>query len=254
MKEDIIKYKWKRGNKYADAPINSIRDLGKSILGELDTSTSFMYLFRRFGMPEQTNSDEYKILYCYEFKYKDMLFSVHASYYEHVYFNALMPKHYETERIKEYRKITSKLAKDSLSEGVIYMPYSTPYFNNFSESIQTKINKLYNDKAKEYFSEDDYKFLCDYKFSDELFANTPYHDKIEPFNKELCKIFRAYINEDQLKLFKEDTISNYPDLEIQCKEFFNELLRGYYVRDVPINIRGYENENNVIKLFENEEG
>ncbi len=253
MQEDIIKYKWRRGDKYGDAPINSIRDLGESILGKLDTAISFMYLFRRFGMPEQTNRDEYKILYCYEFKYKDMLFSVHASYYEHVYFNALMPKHYESERIKEYRKITAKLAKDSLREGVVYMPYSIPYFNNFSKPIQAKINKLYDDKAKEYFSEEDYQFLCDYKFSDELFANTPYYDKIEPFNKELCKIFRAYISGEQLKLFKEDVISNYPDLESQCKEFFNELLRGYYVRDVPINIRGYENENNVIELFENEE-
>lgn len=252
MKNEIVKYKWKRVDKYAGAPINSIRELGKSILGKQDTATSFMYLFRRFGTPEQTNSDEYKILYLYEFRYKDMLFSIHASYHEHVYFNALIPKHYEAERIKQYRKITYELAKDCFTKGVIYMPYTTPYFENFPESFKGKMNKLYDDKAKEYFSEEDYQFLCDYKFSDELFANTPYYDKIEPFNEYLCKTFRASINENQLNLFKEDTISNYPDLEIQCKEFFNELLRGYYVRDVAINIRGYENEENVIENYEND--
>ena len=183
-----------------------------------------------------------------------MLFSIHASYHEHVYFNAWMPELIRNKRVEEFREASKQLAIDSLEKGIYYMPYSTSGgFDYFPKSIQDNLRVLYDKKAQEYFSKEDYKFLCEYKFTDELFANKPFYDKINLFNEELCKQFRASLSKEQLKMFEWETISDYPELKKQCQEFFNELLRGYYIRDVPINIRGYDNETNNITEFENEE-
>ena len=235
----IIKQKWPRRG-YINAPVNSIRELGKEILGELDTATSFMYLFRRFGAPHLTTNDEYKILYVYDLKYKDMFFSIHASYHEFVYFNAIMPKKMWQEHAKEWRNKVKELAVKSIDKGICYMPYSSLFhgYDCFPKRLRMKIFSMIDGKAKEYFNSEDYKFLCEWEFKDGLFENKPYYDKIEPFYEDLCKEFRASITQEELQLFEEDRIQNYPELEQQCREFFNELLRGYYVRDVQINIRG----------------
>lgn len=251
----ITKEKWERKG-YTDAPINSIRELGKEILGELDTATSFMYLFRRFGVPHQSTADEYKILYSYDLKYKDMFLSIHASYYKHVYFNAIMPKKIWQNHAKEWKKKTNKLALESLKKGICYMPYASMFATHdyFSEKLRNKIFSSIEEKAKSYFSTEDYKFLCDWEHKDGLYENQPYYDKVNPFYKSLCKEFRASLTEEELSLFSEDRIENYPELYQQCKEFFQELLRGYYVRDVAINIRGYESEENKMTEYEEDEG
>lgn len=251
--DKIIKQPWRRTG-YINAPTSSIRELGKEILGELDTATSFMYLFRRFGVPSQSTADDYKILYSYDFKYKDMFFSIHASYYEHVYFNAIMPEKEWRAHAKEWKRKVRKLAEESTKMGVCYMPYSSPFttFDNFPKILRIKISGLIDKKAKEYFSEEDYKFVCEYEHKDGYFKNQPFYDKINPFYKSLCKEFRASLTKEELDLFTEDSIDNYPGLHQQCKEFFQELLRGYYVRDVPINIKGYGSETNEITYYEEE--
>ena len=40
---------------------NDFRKMVEEKLGKLNTPESFMYLFRRFGAPTYSNSDEYKI-------------------------------------------------------------------------------------------------------------------------------------------------------------------------------------------------
>lgn len=247
----IIKQPWKRRG-YITAPTNSIREIGKEILGELDTATSFMYLFRRFGVPHQTTSDEYKILYSYDFKYKDMFFSIHASYYEHVYFNAIMPIKEWQLHAKEWKEKTKRLASESLNRGICYMPYNSVFstFDYFPKGLKMKLFSLMEEKAKEYFSTEDYNFLNGWVHKDGLFENKPYYDKVEPFYKSLCKEFRASITKEELALFSENKIDNYPVLKKQCEDFFRELLRGYYVRDVAINIRGYESDTNNIIEYE----
>jgi len=251
MKNKIIKQKWPRRG-YANAPTGSIRELGKEILGELDTAISFMYLFRRFGAPTYTTDDEYKILYVYELKYRDMLFSIHASYHEFVYFNALMPKKIRNAHIREYKTKTGKIAAESIKNNICYMPYSTPFSKSTPQKLVAKNNILYDRKAKEFFSEEDYKFLCNYQLKNGLFENRNFYDKIDPFNKMLCKEFRnSLAEEDRLMYERGEHIDDYPELKTQCEDFFNELLRGYYIRDVPINIKGYESEiNNIIKFEE----
>jgi hypothetical protein len=65
----------------------ALRNYVEKRLGELDTATSFMYLFLRFGAPNHTNKDEYKILYSYDLRCEDLIFSIHASHHDCVYFN-----------------------------------------------------------------------------------------------------------------------------------------------------------------------
>jgi hypothetical protein len=41
-------------------------------------------------------------------------------------------------------------------------------------------------------------------------------------------------------------LSDFPEIEKQCKEFLDGLKTASYIRDVPINIKGYESETNEI--------
>lgn len=244
---DIIKQERKRSSKYVIAPTESVRQIGESILGELDTATSFMYLFRRFGAPTATNEDEYKILYAYDLKYKDMLFSIHASSRNHVYFNAWMPKKYRSVRVKGYKEFAQNIAKRSLGNGIYYAPYSTPTnLDDFDEETQKGLNNLFNEKGKIFFSESDYLFLCNFEFKNDPLDfnhNTKYFEMMEPFYESLCQEFRDSLSPDELKVYESwESMDDYPALKKQCEQFFTELLRWYYIRDVGINIKGYERE------------
>lgn len=236
----------------ADIPTNSFREIGKNILGELDTATSFMYLFRRFGAPTFTNDDEYKILYEYRLQYKEIMVGIHASYYEHVYFNAWMPKIYETARNKEYKEHELKLIKESFEKGIYYMPYAGSLRSPYPEDMNEEANKLYDTEARKFFSIDEYDFLNNFTLNENDFNfNKPFYDGIGKLNTYLCKKFRATLSAEDLQMFNDGWhINNYPEIKKQVEEFFVELLQGRYVRDVQINIRGYESDTNVIECKE----
>lgn len=255
MKDPIIKLSRKKTfSESAEIPVSSFREIGQNILGKLDTANSFMYLFRRFGTPTFTNADEYKILYEYRLKYKEIMVGIHASYHEFVYFNAWMPKEYETKRVEEYKAHALKIATESIKKGVCYMPYVMTQVNILSEELVGEQNKLFDAEARNYFSPEDYDFLANFKCADyDLEAYRPYHQKIEPFRLMLCEKFRATLSEEDLQMYNNGWhINHYPDIKQQVEEFFTELLQGFYVRDVAINIRGYESKENVV-LFREEE-
>jgi hypothetical protein len=67
--------------------LKSMREYVGKKLGKLDAAASFMYLFLRFGVPDITNKDDDEILYLYDFRYDDLIFSIHASSRDRVYFN-----------------------------------------------------------------------------------------------------------------------------------------------------------------------
>lgn len=256
MKDPIIKLSRKKTfSELAEIPVSSFREIGSTILGKLDTATSFMYLFRRFGTPTFTNSDEYKILYEYRLKYKKIMVAIHASYYEHVYFNAWMPKEYETKRVEEYRSHALQLATESIKNGICYMPYTMTNSNILTEDLIAEHNKIFDAEARKYFSLEDYDFLDNFHCDDnDLEGYQPFHKKIAPFMQMLCEKFRATLSEEDLQMYNNGWhINHYPDIKQQVEEFFTELLQGLHVRDVAINIRGYESKENVVLFKEEEE-
>lgn len=257
MKDPIIKLSRKKTfSELAEIPTSSFREIGENILGKLDTATSFMYLFRRFGTPTFTNSDEYKILYEYRLKYKEIMVAVHASYNEFVYFNAWMPKKYETERIEEYHRQVLRIVTESNKNGICYMPYTVLNPKTFPEHLIEEHNKIYDAEARKYFSPEDYDFLNNFQCAEgDLVAYQPYYNKIEPFRRMLCEKFRSALSEEELKMYTEGShINKYPNIKQQVEEFFIELLQGIYVRDVAINIRGYEGKDNVMIIKGEEDG
>lgn len=115
----------KKGN-YNSILTESLRQLVGEQLGELDTATSFMYLYRRFGEPTFNSNDEYKILYDYRFKFEDLLITINASYREFVYFSLHILEKRFTEWSKNRTKFWKQLYKKYENE--IFMPYSMlPY-------------------------------------------------------------------------------------------------------------------------------
>lgn len=256
MKDPILKLSKKvTFSKLAEVPTSSFREIGERILGKLDTANSFMYLFRRFGTPTYTNTDEYKILYEYRLKYKEIMVGIHASYYEHVYFNAWMPEKYKTERVEEFRKRALRIATESIENGICYMPYACPNPNILTESLTVENNKIYDAEARKHFSLEDYEFLANFKCAvGDLQAYHPYYNKIQPFQRMLCDKFRATLSEEDLRMYNEGWhINQFPGIKQQVEEFFTELLQGLYVRDVAINIRGYESKDNEVLFREEEE-
>lgn len=256
MKDPIIKLSRKKTfSELAEIPVSSFREIGQTILDKLDTANSFMYLFRRFGTPTFTNSDEYKILYEYRLKYKEIMVAIHASYYEHVYFNAWMPKKYETERVEEYKAHAIQIATESVKKGICYMPYTSTSVDIFPEELVAEHNKIFDAEARKHFSPEDYDFLDNFQCADnDLEGFQPYYQKMEPFRRMLCEKFRATLSEEDLQMYNNGWyINHYPDIKQQVEEFFTELLQGLYVRDVAINIRGYESKENVVLFKEEDE-
>jgi hypothetical protein len=230
------------------------RELGKSILGKLDTANSFMYLFRRFESPLYTNKDEYKQLYQYCFEFGDLVISVHASYYEHVYFNVYVPISYRKDFFKKRNAFIQNLVKEQIKKRIIPSVSFTLLDHRLkeylTESQYKKLWVLIDEKAKAFFSPEDYQIFDNHtgSLSDELFK------KWRPFDEFIHQEFWKSLSDDQKAQYSahHPNLASVPELKAQFELFFHELKRGFYIRDVAINILGYESEQNVITRWETE--
>lgn len=230
------------------------RKLVTEKLGKLSTPDSFMYFFRRFGAPNQTNEDDYKILYNYLFEYKDLIISIHASYYEYVYFNLLINKSYLKIFYKERVQLCRKMAKHSHSRNIAYMPYSCIFYPEKKELTKLQNEqywKIINYEAERYYSKEALAFI-----EGQLKSENPDHkifDLLRPFESYLCDKFRKSLPQDDKFWFSGTNdrlwlpmLKDVPKIRKQCLGFIQELKRGVYVRDVLINIKGYGSEENKI--------
>lgn len=69
-----------------------------------------------------------------------------------------------------------------------------------------------------------------------------------PFEHKLCEDFRAKLTKEEIEEVNcfVPKIENITGLKEQCMVIINEMKKGVYLRDVSINIRGYESETNII--------
>ena len=71
---------------------------------------------------------------------------------------------------------------------------------------------------------------------------------LRPFASKLCHDFRAKLTKkelDEVNAFVPN-IDNIIGLKEQCMFIINEIKKGVYVRDVAINILGYQIDKNII--------
>lgn len=235
---------------YTDRLTEEFRELGESTLGKLDTALSFMYLFRRFGMPLYTNKDDYKVLYVYHLKHKELYVSIHASYYEYVYFNLRVPKKYVEPIHKARRKYYRRIATEALEKGICNMPYAM-MFNCFDGLTKEQIilqKQLINKEVEKFFPPEDIIQLEKW-FNNQEGSGAEARKLLEPFEKMLHHKFRDNLApEDKAILYDHKlTFEEIPELKEQVLSFFEDMKKGVYVRDVCFNLVGYESATNVIK-------
>lgn len=234
-----------------DILTNPFRDLVKEKLGVLNTPESFMYLFRRFGTPNYSNNDEYKILYDYILKYEDVYISIHASYHEHVYCDLFFPKHYLKDFMKARKELLKRLYIESLKHDVPYSPYQAVFQK--PQELTKKQNdhnwNLINTEAHKYFSEEDYAYVDEHWGKKDLPAKV--EQMIYDFSRHVHTVFVNSLSKVDKKAFLHywPTMSDVPEIRKKALKFIQELKKGAYVRDVPINIKGYESEENKISYF-----
>lgn len=235
----------------------AFRELVEKELGTLDVATVFMYLFRRFEMPTFTNKDEYKILFDYRFKFEDLIISVHGSYYEHVNFSLHLPN----KRYKEWVKGERKFAQELFDKNndIPFIPYQIVSWsrNNGLSKEQKKLqSKLIDERFKKYFPkkhqlEINALIKTANAFTDKNVPNvaaSEVYKRLEPFYKRMNKEFLKRLTKEEKKRLYEGFkyLSNVPNLQEQCIAIVNDFKKGLYIRDVQINIKGYEETNNVI--------
>jgi hypothetical protein len=101
----------------------SFRELAERELGKPDTAASFMYLYNRFGSPNEGHRDDYKILYDYMLLYKDICVSIHSSGHSNTYFNLFVSSSV-TEPFKEaLRNDLIETGYRLFEQGIIFHPY-----------------------------------------------------------------------------------------------------------------------------------
>jgi hypothetical protein len=234
---------------YTDCLTSAFRNLGEATIGTLDTALSFMYLFRRFGMPSYTNKDDYKILYDYRFKYKELYVFIHASSHEHVYFNVLVPKKYTEPFFEGRREYYRRIAKESLAKGICNMPFAVlSWSDDGLTSEQKEINSEIMDReAKVFFSPEDYKLLTSKQTETE--SKISFHKMLRPFTDMLHEKFKNNLSPEDAKILFNNRISfeDVPEMKEQSISFFEDMKRGVCVRDVYFNLIGYESSTNQIK-------
>lgn len=239
------------GKKYENILTESFRKLMAKQLGKLDTATSFMYLYRRFGEPTFNNTDEYKTLYDYRLTHEDLLVTIHASYHEHVYFSLHIPQKRYSEWRKNRKAFWKTLYKKYGNE--VFMPYAMLPYDGTEGLTKTQNNKNWKliDLASEtFFSKEDGKYI-----EEQFKSKNPdrkLFEMLQPFESKLCKDFRAKLTKKELNGVNAfmPQIEDITGLKKQCMAIASEFKRGFYVRDVAINILGYESETNIISKYE----
>ncbi len=238
--------------KYNSILTEGLRELVKEQIGQLDTATSFMYLYRRFGEPTFNSDDEYKILYDYRFKHEDILVTIHASYHEFVYFSLHVPQ----KRFNEWSRKRNVFWKELYKKykDTPFMPYSMLPWGGKTQGLtkaQHKKNWKLLDKASEtFFSKEEGIFI-----EEQLKSKEPDHkayEMLRPFESKLCKDFRAKLTKEELDEVNGfvPNIDGIKGLKEQCMYIVNEVKKGVYLRDVTINILGYESKTNIITEHE----
>ena len=249
-KVKFIKGKWN------DILTNEFRELVEKKLGKIDTATSFMYMFRRFGVPSFDNKDEYKILYDYRFLFRDIFVTVHASYHEHVYLSLSVKSSHLKRFFAERKSFLKRISKQSMDRHIAFMPYQHLWYGFHDVLTKRQYEKnweIIDREGKIFFSKEDIKLIDDSLSKDkECRGNAQEAFKmLRPFEKYLCNKFRRTLSQkDRSKLNKSfPSLSDVPELRKQALEFIQELKKGIYVRDVEINILGYATENNKISKY-----
>lgn len=234
---------------------DEFRSLVDSKLGELDTANSFMYLYRRFGEPFMNNNDDNKILYEYRFKHEDLVLIIHASYHKYVYFSLSIPK----SRLNKWQKDKTVFLKELYRKykNNVFMPFGSLFYgipltiltkNQFQKNWNLFFKEVENSLSKE---------DCEYiytQFQSEN-PNRQSFKMLEPIEKQLYKNFISNLTEsERLELNKNiPLLEDIENLKEQCEFLINEFLKGVYIRDVPINIKGYESETNKIEYYEDDD-
>ena len=230
---------------------NDFRKMVEEKLGKLNTPESFMYLFRRFGAPTYDNDDEYKILYDYRLQYEDLSICVHASYHEFVYFDLFVPKHYFKEFFKVRELFFKRLLKESLNRHVAYSAFDVVF--NRPKGITKRQNEknwlLIDAAAQKYFCKQDYDYVNSLwgKNTDEQ----KFYKMLMEFSRHLCDEFRKTLSKKDLKELRHHwpLLTDVPEVRKKALAAIQEFKKGAYVRDVPINILGYESDTNKISYF-----
>jgi hypothetical protein len=225
--------------------LNEFRDLVDSKLGVLDTATSFMYLYRRFGDPNMNCKDDYKILYEYEFNHEDLLFTVHASYHKYVYFSIGVPKvrlkKWFNNRKKFFRQLYNKYKNN------VFMPYKSLFFQIPLTKNQSQKNwKLFFNEVEKSLSKEECRYIESQLQSEQ--ADIKVFEMLEPIEEKLYESFKSKLTETECsELYKNiPKLEDIENLKEQCEFVIDEFLKGVYIRDVLINIKGYESESNKI--------
>jgi hypothetical protein len=249
----VFKRLGKVPDNYTSIMTESFRTYAARVLGTLDTARTFMYLFLRFEQPTLTNKDDYKTLFTYILQFEDLIVSIHGSYYEHVYFNLFIPKkRYDIVR-KNHKKFINEIYSKTIGTNIPFMPYSVlPWKNSqltpeISTTRAKETWKKINIHYEKYFSKEQQN-----KIEAQGAGNTDQVTlaflALRPFEEMLCKKFHKLLSKEQVdRLHSRASITEIPKLDDQCIRLLNEFKKGVFVRDVQLNINGYESKQNPIK-------
>lgn len=208
-----------------------------------------MYLYRRFGDPNMNYNDDNKILYEYRFKHEDLLLIIHASYHKYVYFSIYIPKprikKWQNNRILFFKELYKKYKKG------VFMPYRSLFFGIPLTKNQIQKNwRLFFNEVENSLSKEECLYIESQLQSEN--ADIKVFEMLEPIEEKLYENFISQLTESELLELNKNIplLEDIENLKEQCEFIINEFLKGVYIRDVPINIKGYESEINEITNYD----
>lgn len=247
MNNKIVKTKKRCPKTFVSA--FGVREIAQSVWGDLKVADSFLYLYRKFGVPCYNTNDEYKISYEYTFLYKGLYFVICGTTPNFVYLNCSMPKKYFKLQRSRYRKDVRSVFEKALKDNVLCWPWACG-FSQISDSLTKNQLKAYNSKfdeeAQGYFSEEDYNWLSSIK-KEVLSGKDAERCRglMDGFYRQIQGKFKKWAgNNKAIKtlFWSHPDLRYLPEVEQIVKDFCNEMLKVEPIRDCDINIQGWKNQ------------
>lgn len=221
------------------------REAAQKMWGDLKVADSFLYLYRKFGVPCADTNDEYKISYEYNFWYKGLYFILCGTTPEFVYLDCYMPNKYFLLQRARYRKEVRELFDRAAKNGILLYPWAGP------EDVMPSLTKQQQKKAMKMFLEELVNHLGEEnsKFMEGITEESPEEDKKKSFElhqklwKYLAEKFWKWAGDDKTiyRMFKgEPDLYYLPEVEKIVKDFCRQMLKTMPIRDCDINIQGWK--------------
>ena len=218
--------------------------LAGELLGELASlEETFLYLYQRFGKPNNDNRDDTGLVFEYLFKITGrMYFKIGVGVRNQVYIYGYMHSSLLRQYQKAYAQMANAITREALRECILFYPALLPKTDCLTETNRKKWEALMKGKSREFFGMETSEKLESYDWEHStLEESREMSCLLKPFYEGLHQEFWQWAEgRDDAAMLKNMThLSLLPEAREMFKDFCKFLQKETWVGGRKIGIKGW---------------